>query len=234
MNPFILDIQNLEFSYHKNKIILDIKTFQLKKAEKVFLYGPSGCGKSTFLGIIAGVLSAQKGLVNVFEHDFSQLSATKRDKIRGEKIGYIFQMFNLIPYLSVMENILLPCTLNADRRKKFKSEEELTEKAYELCQKFKIESLLKNKVTEISIGQQQRVAAARALLGNPELIIADEPTSALDADLQEIFLENLLSQCESQQAALLFVSHDKRFASAFHREVSLPNMNMQNVTAIQQ
>ena len=225
MNEFILELNNLIFSYSKEKKIIEMNSFQLKPAEKVFLYGPSGCGKSTLLGIIAGVLTADKGSVKIFGHEFTKISSSMKDAIRGEKMGYIFQMFNLIPYLSVLENILLPCNLNGQRMKKFSSKQELNEKAIDLCQKFKIESLLKNKVTEISIGQQQRVAAARALLGNPELIIADEPTSALDADLQEIFLECLMNQCEKQNTALLFVSHDKRLAKMFHKEVSLPELN---------
>ncbi|MES2614502.1 MAG: ATP-binding cassette domain-containing protein [Bdellovibrionota bacterium] len=225
MSEFVIDINNLVFSYTGKKPILDINSFQLKAAEKIFLYGPSGCGKSTLLGIIAGVLRAESGAVKIFDNDFIKTSSSIRDKIRGEKMGYIFQMFNLVPYLSVLDNILLPCHLNKMRKKNFLNKAEMLEKAMSLCNSFKIDSLLKSQVTEISIGQQQRVAAARALLGNPELIIADEPTRAMDTDLQEIFLENLLGQCEKQGTALLFVSHDKRLSKMFHKEISLPSIN---------
>jgi putative ABC transport system ATP-binding protein len=223
---YILDINNLIFSYKDKKTVLNIKSFQLKQKEKIFLYGPSGCGKSTFLGIIAGVLNVHFGSVKVLGHEFVNCASAKKDKIRGESMGYIFQIFNLIPYLTVLENILLPCHLNLERRKKFANKKEFVEKAQELCRKFKIENLLNNKVTEISIGQQQRVAAARALLGSPKLIIADEPTSAMDADLQEIFIECLMQQCDSEGAALLFVSHDRRLAKSFHREVSFDSHNL--------
>ena len=115
MSYSICELENLKFAYEKKSPILDIEFFQLKKAEKVFLHGPSGCGKTSFLGIIAGVLKAQEGTVRVLNENFSLCPSRVRDNVRGEKMGYIFQMFNLIPYLTVFENIILPCQLNKKR-----------------------------------------------------------------------------------------------------------------------
>jgi putative ABC transport system ATP-binding protein len=225
MNHLVCDFKNVTLSYHHQKNILDIPSFEMRDGERVFLCGPSGCGKSSFLGIVAGVVNASQGEVFVLGENYKSLSPREKDKLRGEKMGYIFQLFNLIPYLSVMENILLPSRLNMGRMKKFESEKKMLTQASYLCEKFHINSLIKEKVSKISIGQQQRVAAARALLGNPQLIIADEPTSALDQDMQRIFLTQLIEQCEEQKTALLFVSHDKRLASFFDREIYLPELN---------
>ena len=110
-----LEFKNLTFSYEPsrpNTSVLKIDSFQIKEGEKVFLYGPSGCGKSTLLNLVAGVLKPTQGSVRVLGHDFDSLASSKKDRIRGEKIGYIFQSFNLIPYLSVKENILLPLWMN--------------------------------------------------------------------------------------------------------------------------
>ena len=144
--------------------------------------------------------------------------------MRGTDMGYIFQMFNLIPYLNVYDNILLPCKINPQRRKNM-SIPELNKKCLELAENLKIENILHKKVTEVSIGQQQRVAAARALIGFPKLIIADEPTSSLDTDNREQFLQNLFTQCESQKTTLIFVSHDKDLKKFFSHHVSLPEIN---------
>lgn len=152
------------------------------------------------------------------------MKPSRRDQIRGTQMGYIFQMFNLIPYLNVKENILLPCKISPERRKNL-SINDLKEKCITIAQNLKIGHILHKKVTEISIGQQQRVAAARALIGFPKLIIADEPTSSLDSDNREQFLENLFSQCEAQKTTLIFVSHDKYLAKFFSHHISLPEIN---------
>lgn len=225
MNHLVVDVQGVEFSYGASKPVCQIKNFQLKKSENIFLYGPSGCGKSTLLGLISGVLNAKKGSLKILGHEFCNSSASFRDNLRGEKMGYIFQMFNLVPYLSVLDNIILPCQINKNRRAKFSSPNEMLDSAKELIETFQINSIMGKKVTEISIGQQQRVAAARALLGNPDLILADEPTSAMDLNLQTIFLERLLKQCEKQNTSLIFVSHDRSLSIMFSREVSFHEIN---------
>jgi len=152
----------------------------------------------------------------VLGEDLGAMSGAKRDAWRGSKIGYIFQMFNLIPYLDVRDNILLPTRLHSSRR---------ADDLQRIATSLGIEKLLNRGVLELSVGQQQRVAAARALIGAPPLVIADEPTSSLDSAHRERFLELLLEQCKAAGAALLFVSHDQSLATLFEKQQSLPELN---------
>lgn len=215
-------LQNCQFAYQKNTNVLNIDELIIKKGEKVFLYGPSGHGKSTLLNLIAGVLKANSGNVEVLGQDLSKLNQSARDKLRGEKIGYIFQLFNLIPYLSVKENIELPCLIN---KKRTQSHSNIETQAMGLIESLGLIDLTKKSVTDLSIGQQQRVACARALIGEPEIIIADEPTSALDEKNNKEFMKLLLSEWEKKQFTLLFVSHDERLKTYFDRTISLPEIN---------
>lgn len=154
----IIDIQKLKFNYNPNQNILSIEELKIAEGEKVFLHGPSGLGKSTLLNIIAGVLKANSGEVKILGQNFNQTSQSLRDKIRGENIGYIFQNFNLIPYLNIKDNITLPCRINPNRAQNF----DYVFQADEIIESLGLtEHVLKN-VTDLSIGQQQRVAAARA------------------------------------------------------------------------
>ena len=187
------------------------------------MHGPSGSGKTTFLSVITGILRPQTGKVRVLGQDLMTLSASNLDAFRGTHMGYIFQMFNLIPYLTLQENILLPCQLHPDRKKKVAGD--LSEEAQRLAKTLGIQEHLSHGVMELSVGQQQRVAAARALIGAPELIVADEPTSALDHDHREKFLKLLFEQCEVSASSLLFVSHDRSLAPSFDRSLSLSEIN---------
>lgn len=218
-----VQLQDLRFSYRPGTPVLDIASLQVPRGERVFLHGPSGSGKTTLLGIITGVLRADSGTALVLGSDFTRLSGSRRDSIRGERLGYIFQMFNLIPYLSTFDNIALPCRMNARRMARL--EGPLRDEVRHLARVLEIETLLGAPPGELSVGQQQRVAAARALLGRPDLVVADEPTSALDADRQEAFLDLLFETCDSAGAALLFVSHDRSLEGRFHRALSLPAVN---------
>ncbi|MBO4335909.1 MAG: ABC transporter ATP-binding protein [Desulfovibrio sp.] len=207
---------------------LDIPHFSMSQAERVFVSGPSGCGKSTLLGLIAGILTPTCGQVLVQGTALESLGSAGRDRFRGEHIGFIFQQFNLVPYLSVVENVLIPCRFSALRRKRAEKQgSDLGEVAAMLLQRLDLEkSLWRKPVRTLSIGQQQRVACARALIGQPELIIADEPTSALDTDRRVAFLHLLLEECTSQGTALLFVSHDELLAEAFPRTVRMQDINL--------
>jgi putative ABC transport system ATP-binding protein len=217
-------IQGLVFSYRPPKAILNIHELAIAKGEKVFLHGPSGSGKTTLLGILSGVLTADEGTVNVLGKDLTRMSGPRRDALRGAHMGYIFQMFNLIPYLSVLENITLPCRVSRDRGQRLNGLP-VEKAAKEMAERLGIGSIVLEKVTDLSVGQQQRVAAARALLGSPELIIADEPTSSLDEDHRQNFLELLFAQCREIGSTLLFVSHDRRMMPLFDRTISLPEIN---------
>ena len=156
--------------------------------------------------------------------DLGSLSGPQRDAFRAVHIGYVFQMFNLIPYLSVLDNIALPARMNAARRARLDGAG-VKETAALLADHLQIGDLLKKPVTELSVGQQQRVAACRALIGAPELIVADEPTSSLDFDRREAFLELLFQECERAGATLVFVSHDRTLEGMFSRTISLPDVN---------
>ena len=218
-----INIQDLSFHYEDTHPILKLDSFEVENQEKIFIYGPSGCGKSTLLGLIAGVFLPQQGTLEVFGLDFFSSSRTNRDEFRGKEIGYIFQTFNLIPYLSCLENILLPCKITRERKSKITGS--LEQEAALLAEHLNLTEVLHKKARQLSVGQQQRVAAARALIGNPQLVIADEPTSSLDGKNTNEFLELLLRKWEEKKFTLVFVSHDERLANEFNCSVSLPEMN---------
>jgi putative ABC transport system ATP-binding protein len=215
----LINIKNLKFSYpQQNFLTLDIEALEIKKNESIFIYGESGSGKSTFLEILAGVLTPQSGQLQIINQDLTKMTPTERDHFRAANIGYIFQSFNLLPYLNVEENIKLPLYLSSEK----KSHENDFQ---ELIQQLGLEKFIQRRVTDLSVGQQQRVAAARALLGRPQLILADEPTSALDYDHREKFLQALFDVCQKQQSTLLFVSHDRTLEKLFNRSLSFKSLN---------
>ena len=218
-----IKIRDLEFQYADHPPILKISSLDIEAGEKIFIFGPSGSGKTTLLGLLAGVLPPQQGSIEILGKNLGKMSPSQRDHFRGNHMGYIFQMFNLIPYLSVEENIRLSADLNPLRQKNV---EGLPKDAiHRLAQSLGIEALLSRQVTELSVGQQQRVAAARSLYGSPEIIIADEPTSALDYDHREKFLELLFSESKKTNATVLFVSHDRQLEKLFDRCISLKEIN---------
>ncbi len=221
----LISISHLEFFYPgAAQATVSLADLQIHKKEKIFLFGPSGCGKTTLLEILSGVLVPQKGSVRILGNDLAQMTASARDQFRGSHIGYIFQSFNLIPYLNVEDNITLPFYLNRARQKKT-TIIDMHQDVEKICEALGILNLRKNPVTELSVGQQQRVAAARALLGSPELILADEPTSALDYDHREKFIRLLFELCDARGTTLIFVSHDKSLQALFDRSLSLPELN---------
>ena len=201
---------------------LHLSALQLMAGETVFLRGPSGCGKSTLLGLAAGVLLPAAGSSSLLGQRWSALSAAGRDRHRAAHVGYIFQQFNLLPYLSVLDNVRLPCRFSPTRAARA-----APDAAQSLLARTGLaQRLWAQPAGALSVGQQQRVAAARALIGAPEVVIADEPTSALDEDLRESFMALLLGACAEAGSALLFVSHDRRLAERFGRVVDLPAINL--------
>lgn len=216
--------RNVRFAYRGGRDVLSIPELTIARGERAFLFGPSGSGKTTLLGLLAGVLAPTAGELRVFGADLGAMSPARRDAFRAEHIGYVFQMFNLIPYLSVKDNITLACRLSAARRARLGAVS-LDDAARAIASELEIDPLLGERVTELSVGQQQRVAAARALLGAPELIVADEPTSALDTDRREAFLKLLFASCERAGATLVFVSHDLTLRPLFSRALDLASLN---------
>jgi putative ABC transport system ATP-binding protein len=201
--------------------VLDIEALSVAAGEAVFVRGPSGCGKSTLLSLLAGVLVPDRGEVKALGLAWRSLSPSHRDRHRADHLGYIFQQFNLLPWLSVLDNVRLPCRFSARRARLTPAggAEAL------LARTGLSEGLWRQPAGQLSIGQQQRVAAARALVGAPEVVIADEPTSALDEDLREGFMDLLLGACAEAGSALVFVSHDSRLAARFGRVLDLPAIN---------
>ena len=228
MTQTLIELSELGFAWPGQPELLDIPAFTLNKGETLFLKGPSGSGKTTLLGLLGGVQKPGRGRIHLLDQELSALPASARDRFRVDHIGYIFQQFNLLPFLSVQENIELPCHFSVTRAKRaaqrFGSVQEAC-KALLNHLGLSQSELLQRKAGELSIGQQQRVAAARALIGQPELVIADEPTSALDADTREAFIKLLFSECRSAGSSLLFVSHDQSLAGLFDRNVSLAELN---------
>jgi len=202
---------------------LSIASMQIEKGEHVFLHGPSGSGKTTLLNLLTGINTPQSGQLEILGSDIAKLSESKRDRFRADHLGVIFQQFNLLPYLSVLENVLLSCDFSKKRLQKAGN---ANETAKQLLLDMEIsEAQMHSEVSSLSMGQQQRVAVARALIGQPEIIIADEPTSALDTDNRDRFLELLFSEADKYGSTLLFVSHDSHIQQRFNRTISLADIN---------
>ena len=201
---------------------LSVDSFSLDYGEKLFLKGPSGSGKSTLLSLICGIVSPDSGSICIDGVDIAQLSASRADRLRADKLGIIFQQFNLLPYGSMLQNVLLPLQFSHARRERASAGGMPADEARRLLQRLGLtEEQHARGVTRLSIGQQQRVAVARAIIGNPRLIIADEPTSALDADNRDEFLKLLFEEVTRANAGLILVSHDQSLASRFDRRMEI-------------
>ncbi len=222
-NP-ILQLKEVRFRWPKQSTdLLYIPHLSIQKGQHLFIQGPSGSGKTTLLNLLTGINVPQSGSVTILGNNLAQLSNMQRDQFRADHLGVIFQQFNLLPYLSLVENVLLPCGFSK-RKKANASDLQVT--ARDLLHQLNIPTDLFNKpVTQLSVGQQQRAAVARALIGNPEIVIADEPTSALDSNNRDRFLELLFQEADIHGSTLIFVSHDAQLAERFPRLVSLPELN---------
>lgn len=222
-----VSVSDLRFGYGAGNDVLSVSSLSLEVGERAFLYGPSGSGKSTLLGLIGGVLVPSAGTVSVLDIDLAAAKSSERDRFRADHIGFVFQQFNLVPYLSVDENVCLPCRYSKRRQvRATESDGSPMQAAARLLHSLGINAELRSrKSTELSVGQQQRVAVARALIGRPELIIADEPTSALDSLRRGNFIDLLLAECDKSGSTIVFVSHDPALASHFNRSIDLEELN---------
>lgn len=224
MNNSLVDLKDVSFFWpDQQEATLAIDYLSIPKNEHVFISGNSGSGKTTLLNLLCGIHQAKTGSVEILGQNLNGLSKQKRDSFRGEHLGVIFQQFNLLPFLSVKENIELPLRFSSKRASKSGNTHEETRRllaALDLPL-----SVIDKKVTQLSVGQQQRVAACRALLGAPELIIADEPTSALDRENSDNFLQLLFKEADANQSTIIFVSHDEYIAKHFSRVVELTDIN---------
>lgn len=219
MKNLAVALNDVKFQWPKASApCLHIQDWKVLKGERVFLYGPSGSGKSTLLNIIAGIHTPQYGEVDILGTQMFRLNRRQRDRFRARHIGVIFQQFNLIPYLSLQDNISLG--------QQFAGKPENRERLKRLLSELNLDQLpADQQVNQLSVGQQQRVAVARALYHQPEFIIADEPTSALDEGNRNGFIEMLLKQVAQTSSTLLFVSHDRTLAQHFDRHIDFTAIN---------
>lgn len=221
MTP-LLELNGLRYTWPGSDEAIALPDISLNKGEKVFLYGPSGSGKSTLLALIGGLIKPDSGQVVFAGERLDQLKGSKRDRFRADHLGIIFQQFNLLPWLDVRANVALPCQFSKPRAKRCGDVNQAVER---LLMGMDLESALwSRRADALSVGQQQRVAAARALIGEPDLILADEPTSALDADRRQVFIDLLFKQTELSGSTLLFVSHEQDLAARFDRTLSLDSV----------
>lgn len=222
-DTFLLQMKDVRFRWPgKDGFALTVDRFGLRHGEKMFLKGPSGSGKSTLLNLVCGIVRPQSGSIVIDGIDIAQLGASRADRLRADRLGIIFQQFNLLPYGSILQNVLLPLQFSRSRRARVLARGSITDEARRILQRLGLPATLHDQgVSRLSIGQQQRVAVARAMIGNPRLIVADEPTSALDTDNRNEFLQLLFEEVTRVDAGLILVSHDQSLASNFDRQLSI-------------
>lgn len=215
----LLKLHALRYTWPGSTDPIVLPNLTINQGEKVFLYGPSGSGKSTLLALVGGLVKPDRGEVWFGGRRLDQMSGRQRDRFRADHLGIIFQQFNLLPWLDVRSNVALPCRFSKLRAQRAG---DIHEACDALLMGMDLESVLWSKRADaLSVGQQQRVAAARALIGQPDLILADEPTSALDLDRRTQFIDLLFKQVSLSGSTLLFVSHEQDLASRFDRQLSL-------------
>jgi putative ABC transport system ATP-binding protein len=218
----MLKTLSLEYHYQYGKKIV-FPEIEIDRGQRLLISGFSGCGKTTLLSLIAGALKLQTGNITFDTNEYSKMSSLLLDKFRADHIGYIFQTLNLIPFLNVSENIALGIQFSKSRKSKVAN---LNQEIIRLITSLGLEKeVLNTPVNRLSVGQQQRVAAARALLGKPDLILADEPTSALDNSTTKNFLNEVMETFDSTKQAIIMVSHDLSIASYFDTVIDFNKNN---------
>ena len=218
----MLELSNIKKSYlqpnGEDVPILDIPAFALESGEQAVLIGPSGCGKTTLLHIIAGITRPDQGKVKLDGVDLTQYSEAGRDRIRADKLGYVFQTFNLLPAFSALENILLGMS--------FAKKKLAHDRAKYLLDRVGLSHRAANKPQAMSVGEQQRVAVARALANRPAVLLADEPTANVDPNNQSQIVELIRETCEEDNISLLLVTHSMEVAGQFQRIDQLESINL--------
>jgi len=219
----VISLEDVQFGYG-TRLVLDIPRLWVEQGSSVLLRGISGGGKSTLLGLLAGVLLPGKGRVEVAGHALQDMGGAARDRFRADQLGVIFQQFNLLPFLTVRDNIALG--LRFSRLRSARISGPLDAEIARLLQALQLNpELMQRRAGTLSVGQQQRVAAARALIGRPTLLLADEPTSALDREAASAFLQLMSAQCQAAGTTVLVVSHDDSLQPLFDRTISLTEIN---------
>lgn len=219
----VIRLDEVQFGYGR-RLVLDVPRLWIEQGSSVLLRGISGGGKSTLLGLLAGVLLPGKGSVEVAGQALQAMRGAARDRFRADHLGVIFQQFNLLPFLSVRDNIALGLRFSRLRSERISGS--VDAEIVRLLRALQLDpALMQRRAGTLSVGQQQRVAAARALIGRPALLLADEPTSALDRDAATAFLQLMSAQCQAAGTTVLVVSHDDSLQSLFDRTIALSEIN---------
>ena len=221
MAPAVIELERVRKSFAlpggERADVLDIPAFALAEGEQCALAGQSGSGKSTLLHVISGIMRPDSGRVVIASVDITRLDEARRDRIRADKLGLVFQQFNLLPGFSALENVLVAMSFGSGKPDRWR--------AADLLAAVGLSHRLHHKPGELSIGQQQRVAVARALANRPRAILADEPTASVDAAHQQQVIDLLRNTCTEQGVALLVVTHAPAVASQFPRRLRLEDFN---------
>lgn len=197
--------------------ILDVPEYRLAGGEQAVLIGPSGCGKTTLLHVIAGITRPDSGQVYIDGVELTKFSESARDRIRADKLGYVFQTFNLLPGFSALENVMLGMTFATNRHS--------GDRAKKLLDRVGLSHRLSSRPSTMSVGEQQRVAVARALANKPKLLLADEPTANVDPRNQQQIIDLIRETCREENIALIIVTHAMEVAKQFDRVDRLDELN---------
>ena len=219
-NASMIQARDLQYQYHDGSFRLRIPDWHVARGSRVLVVGPSGCGKTTLLGLLAGLLPVGGGELHIGGRKMEQLGDTERRMMRISTVGQVFQELELVEYLTVRENILLPYFIN----RQFQLTAEAERRAEELAQQAHIDSHLDRPVGRLSHGERQRVAACRAMVVKPGLILADEPTANLDSVAGNRLLEMFFACCQQTGATLVMVSHYKSLADGFDELLDLSSL----------
>ena len=211
----MINIQSLAFSYPDNGFCLNINDFKLAEGEKVAVIGPSGSGKTTLLNLISGIIKPDSGSISVADTHVERLTDAQRRDFRINNIGFVFQDFELIDYLNVLDNIIHPYRISGS----LKLTPAVRQRAIQLAEQIGIGDKLKRYANDLSQGEKQRVAICRALLPGPKLVFADEATGNLDPHNKSRILDLLFSSVDEHHASLLAVTHDHELLPRFDRVV---------------
>lgn len=220
----MIQLENIQFQYPHSDFILKIDEMSFDKGSKTAVIGPSGFGKTTMLNMIAGILLPDNGLIRIGNTIINEASDTERRNYRIRNIGFVFQDFRLIPYLTVLDNILLPFKINTY----LKPEPNSINKAKAIAADLKIDQLVKKYPAQLSHGERQRVAIARALINNPQIILADEPTGNLDPSNKEHIKNLLFEAIEKFDATLITVTHDHEMLKGYDKVIDFKELKRES------